>query len=800
MDLSDPTAKFKAQLYASNDRPSFGQSSQLRNPLASAGLRKPPKPASSTANSGPYKPISNLNSARSGVQGSAIFEDFLEPMSPGSAGWKGLGLTDLTKRQQHRPPSTNPRKYAFGEKGEYFLERQVLKPVVVPDSPVRVISEKKLMMGSTPTVLKRPTWDPKPKSEYISLSPIKFRLQKTENGILDIPNIPDGPRSKNFTERDYQHISSAEVAESLKGILCAPVNENNSSSGQTYSAADATIDGLTVKLLNHQIEGVKFLQKRENDDILNKGGLLCDDMGLGKTVQSIALILSHRMSKEPEKSLNSCKSTLVVAPLALINQWADEIKTKAPSLSVLVHHGPQRTKSEKDLKKYDVVISTYQIVSSENDSNGPLLSLDWWRIILDEAHTIKNKSAKSSMACCHLHGRNRWALTGTPLQNKIDELHSLFKFLKIEPLSDSSFWREKISQPISAGRGKLAMERLQVVLQQVMLRRTKDVLVANGMKLPKRTVHKITVRLSQGERVFYDQLEHKMANKMEDLIGLGGHKYMSVLLLLLRLRQACNHTSIVKGKVVADKDAVILPSPTKKTSTKYGSDDIDALTNLLDEMTVDSRECAICQLELTFEQARQGAQYCQGCVCSFVVQGIQSEQPSAKIQKLLFILNEEKDRKTIVFSQFTTMLDLIEPFLKKEKIIFARYDGSMNPKERVESLERLQKDPKVSVLLCSLKCGALGLNLTSASRVVLVDPWWNPMISEQAIDRVHRIGQTRDVDVYEVTVEKTVEERILKLQEQKRELARNVMGGQGKLSTTALTKDEILYLFNRQEK
>ncbi|KAK7208121.1 SNF2 family N-terminal domain-containing protein [Myxozyma melibiosi] len=589
-------------------------------------------------------------------------------------------------------------------------------------------------------------------------------------------------------------MTTTDVTSSLKDILDGAKNKKGDAA---LSEEDRTVKGLKVKLMDHQVEGLRFLLEREGKDVKNKGGLLCDDMGLGKTIQSISLILSHRIDKDIHNSANACASTLVIAPLALINQWAKEIKTKAPELSVLIHHGPSRTKSVAELERYSVVISTYQIVASEYNNKGPLHKLDWWRIILDEAHTIKNKSSQSAKACCALHGLNRWALTGTPLQNNIDELHSLFLFLKIQPLCDGAFWKDKISRPAAAGRGKLAMKRLQVVLAQTMLRRTKEVLGQSGMKLPKRNVHKVAVTLSPPERAFYDSLETKMGNKMQDLMGTGkgGQQYISVLLLLLRLRQACNHTSIVSMKVTDGVDAVISSTPAKKGPAK---EEVDDLAELLNGMTVTSRRCLVCQTELPLEQSAKNKDYCDYCIGTFVSDGISATVPSSKISRLLKILEEEPTRKTIVFSQFTTMLDIIQPFLTNRGIVYARYDGSMKPKSRVEALERLASDPEVTVLLCSLKCGALGLNLTCASRVVLVDPWWNPMISEQAIDRVHRIGQTRDVDVYDITAEATVEERILTLQEQKRELARGVMDDKdGKLNVNRLTGEEIRFLFNR---
>ncbi|KAK9490840.1 SNF2 family N-terminal domain-containing protein [Lipomyces doorenjongii] len=774
--------------------------------------------------SGPYRPVLTLSSKEKGLPSSAPFASWLEPLSPNASEWhskkdvmilKGLSVSaqptsstkvDVERRPvsggkfANRPKSRNlgrsAASIATGTAGPGSSKHSGI--IVIEDSPQTVNSS-----NSAKYALKSSTEVQFSSNPY---SPFAERLDsvnqifgssatcrsKTPNREQPYDDIP-------FTSADYRYMSSDDVASSLKDIFTSASASKEKK--EIATAGDHVVEGLKVKLLDHQVEGLKFLLSREDNDIKHKGGMLCDDMGLGKTVQSIALILSHKKDNEVHKSKNGCKSTLVVAPLALINQWATEIKTKAPSLSVLIYHGQSRTKSELVLKKYDVVITTYQLVASENQNNGALFKLDWWRLILDEAHTIKNKSSQSAQAACALHGLNRWALTGTPLQNNIDELHSMFKYLLIPPLSDPVFWKDKISRPAAAGRGKLAMKRLQVVLAQVMLRRTKDVLVENGMKLPKRVVHKSTIVLTEPERAFYDNLEQKMGNKMQDLIGEGGQKYMSVLLLLLRLRQACNHTALVASKLSENSDAVTppAPEPTKTISkSTVSQNEIDDLADLLGDMTVDIRKCTICQTDLSNEESKQRAEFCKYCRSIFVSQGIDGTIPSSKIVHLLSVLKSDPLRKTIIFSQFTTMLDIIEPFLKNQGIVFVRYDGSMRPQNRVQSLDKLANNPQVTVLLCSLKCGALGLNLTCASRVLLVDPWWNPMVSEQAIDRVHRIGQTRDVDVYEITAENTVEERILKLQEQKRQLARGVMDDKaGKLNVNRLTRDEILFLFNR---
>ncbi|KAK9369391.1 SNF2 family N-terminal domain-containing protein [Lipomyces kononenkoae] len=784
----------------------YGQIRNDRLKMTGNAMMGQPRPAS-----GPYRPVSTLGSNDRGVPSSAEFAKLLEPMSPNAAGWRqkqdvailralsvsaqtqnstvegrqlaGNGFSNRTESISHAGSSVSKATTNSGSNngtGASLVKHPDV--ITIDDSPQRVNSSRSSGIGYTPDPAERSSTNSWPNKRIIS-----------------VPTSNNDQSDMHFTPEDYRYMSSADVANSLKDIIVSAyaVNEKHDITTET----DHFVEGLNVKLLDHQVAGLKFLLSREGNDIKHKGGMLCDDMGLGKTVQSIALMLSHKKDKDVHTSKNACKCTLVVAPLALINQWATEIKTKAPSLSVLIYHGQSRTKSEIMLRKYDVVITTYQLVASENQIAGPLFKLDWWRIILDEAHTIKNKSSQSAQAACALHGLNRWALTGTPLQNNIDELHSLFKFLHIPPLSDPAFWTDKISRPAAAGRGKLAMKRLQVVLAQVMLRRTKDVLVESGMKLPKRVVHKSTVILTGPERAFYDNLEQKMGNKMQALIGEGGQKYMSVLLMLLRLRQACNHTAIVASKLSENKTAVTPPSSdpknivNKPTATR---NEIDDLVDLLGNMTVDIRKCTICQTDLSTEESKERADFCEYCRSIFVSQGIGATTPSSKIVTLLSLLKSDPMRKTIVFSQFTTMLDIVEPFLQDDGIAFVRYDGSMRPQQRVRSLEMLANDSQVTVLLCSLKCGALGLNLTCASRVVLVDPWWNPMVSEQAIDRVHRIGQTRDVDVYEITAENTVEERILKLQEQKMQLARGVMDDKaGKLNVNRLTREEILFLFNR---
>lgn len=585
----------------------------------------------------------------------------------------------------------------------------------------------------------------------------------TKSGVGVLANLEKDPSIGRGNDFDY--VSSEKTMESLNELFDTFDNKD-AKEEEKLPFADGKVDGLTVTLLPHQIRGLRFLLERESDKLSNKGGLLCDDMGLGKTIQSISLILSNPMKPSTEKDA-PIKTTLVVAPLALVHQWGNEIREKAPGLRVMVHHGPKRDKDNKDFKTYDVIVTTFQVVASEHAVNGPLFQQVWWRVIVDEAHTIKNHKAKSTIAAYALRSNRRWCLTGTPIQNSVDELQSLIGFLEIGPFDNRAKWMEQISKPISSGKGNLALKRLHVVLGAIMLRRTKVVLgESSQFKMPARKIHRRNITLSDPERSFYSNLEKRVSVALQDM----QRNYLGALLLLLRLRQACNHISLANGEIVTDMQDQDSFEP--ESSPSGGDDLADIMSGLsiTDTKTKDSVKSAL-----------------------------EDTKSSSKINELMGLLAKDPDRKTIVFSQFTSMLNLIEPVFKAKGIRYARYDGSMTSAKREAALDTLRSDPKCQVLLCSLKCGALGLNLTCASRVVLVDPWWNPMISEQAIDRVHRLGQTRDVDVYEFIVMESVEERIMQLQDKKRELAKAVVEKGGKFvggaSNNKLTKDELFNIF-----
>lgn len=825
----------------------------------------------------------------------------------------------------------------------------------------------------------------------------------------------------------------------LKALLEGGMEEDDEEEGKDKKETieDGSVEGIKVKLLPHQVEGVKWMRSREVGPIkkgkLPKGGILADDMGLGKTLQSVTLIVTNPLPKKDEEGWKDrfsllSKATLVVAPLALIRQWEAEIKDKVTAdhaLKVYVHHGPQRTKSAKELAKYDVVVTTYQILVSEHGSSSSdpdghqagCFGVRWYRVVLDEAHSIKNRNAKATKAACALRAEYRWCLTGTPMQNNLDELQSLIHFLRVQPYDDLAEWRAHIDLPMKKGQGHVAIRRLHSLLRCFMKRRTKDVLkeegalVAGGKKaldeaaarakregkeyeapksafrITERRVVTVATEFSPAEREFYDQLEARADRSIEKMMK-GKVNYANALVLLLRLRQACNHPRLTEAKIDKDRDA--LAAETAAVPEKKVVDaDIDDLADVFGGMGIRTKQCEMCLNDLSREEVADGLLRCAGCsrslqkmngetperkrpkkkgrrvsvveeevkveaktrrkprgrnivmdssdeeeedgswlvgedqrgslrlgkaggeedenaegvgedigsedsfqsveedgskLDSFVVddekdsainsdeeetfvsvtkmrsqlvasqpsasatsdsesrdsaddsgvseselatdsdsdaggspttRGAHRRRPkagkkdashvlqSAKIRELISILKKEVgEHKFIVFSQFTSMLDLVEPFFRSQAgFKFVRYDGGMKNDAREAALHALRTDPHTRILLCSLKCGSLGLNLTAATRVVILEPFWNPFVEEQAIDRVHRLTQTVDVIVYKLTVADTVEERILELQNKKRLLAEaTIEGGMRKKDKNALKLglQEILALFKHR--
>jgi len=466
--------------------------------------------------------------------------------------------------------------------------------------------------------------------------------------------------------------------------------------------------GFNGKLRPYQSEGLgwfKFL------DEFGFGGCLADDMGLGKTVQVLALLESRRAARESQRAGGKGLTSLVVVPKSLVFNWIQEAERFAPKLRILDHTGQRLTPGEH-FDDYDVVLTTYGILRRDV---AHFSSLKFDYCILDEAQMIKNATTAAAKAARLLKADHRLALSGTPIENHLGELWSLFEFLNPGMLGAAGAFKLNANQtPDDNTRALLAK-----ALRPFILRRTKDQVAKD---LPRKTEQTLFCELNGAQRTHYDQLRDHFRRELlarVDRDGIGKSK-MLVLEALLRLRQAACHPGLI-------------------------------------------------------DQSKTG-------------------EPSAKLDLLIPQLVEvaEEGHKALVFSQFTKLLAIVRDRLDGEGIPYEYLDG--RTRNRQEHVERFQGDPECRVFLISLKAGGLGLNLTSAEYVFLLDPWWNPAVEAQAIDRTHRIGQTRPVFAYRIIAAGTVEEKVLHLQESKRALADSIINADNSLIRNMQREDLELLL------
>ncbi|XP_030484078.2 putative SWI/SNF-related matrix-associated actin-dependent regulator of chromatin subfamily A member 3-like 1 isoform X1 [Cannabis sativa] len=505
---------------------------------------------------------------------------------------------------------------------------------------------------------------------------------------------------------------------------------------------------------------------------------------------------------------SGCKPTLIVCPPSVFSTWITQLgdHTMTGSFKVYMYYG-DRTNDAEELKKYDIVLTTYSTLATEHSwPKSAAKQVNWWRVILDEAHLIKNSNALQSKAVCDLKANRRWVVTGTPIQNDSYDLFSLMAFLRFEPFSVKSYWQSLVQRPLAQGNEK-GLSRLQVLMATISLRRTKD----NGLiGLPTKTVEICYLELSTEEREVYDQMEKVAKNVLQGYIDAGGPmcNYTTVLSNILRLRQICT-------------DLALCPSNIKSLTPSNNIEDASNNPELLQKIVEvlqdgEDFDCPICITPPTdMVITRCGHIFCHACILktlkhtksscplcrrptttsdlfsapptsSDADNDSSSSRPfmSSKVSALLKLLVASRDQnsatKSVVFSQFRKMLILLEKPLEEAGFKTLRLDGSMNAKRRAKVIEEFgsSKDGP-TILLASLKASGTGINLTAASRVYFLEPWWNPAVEDQAMDRVHRIGQTEDVKIVRLISRNSIEERILELQERKRRLAKEAFGRQG---------------------
>ncbi len=450
---------------------------------------------------------------------------------------------------------------------------------------------------------------------------------------------------------------------------------------------EADLDGpVATALRSYQRDGVNRLAFLRDQEL---GALLADDMGLGKTIQALAVLR---------------RRAIVVAPTSVLHNWKAEAERFRPDLSVTLYYGPDR----KLDPEADLVLTTHALLRLDREV---LSGEEWNTVVLDEAQAIKNPESQLARAACSLRARWRLALTGTPIENRLEELWSHFHFLSPGFLGDLSDFRERYVRPIEDGETDV-LAHLRRRVQPFFLRRRKQEVAP---ELPPRTEITLRAELGEEERILYDALRLSAHEDVAARLQRGASP-LRALETLLRLRQAACHRGLVPGQ-------------TADTSSK---------TELL-----------LTELETAVSDGH----------------------------------------RSLVFSQWTSLLDLLEPHLNRSGYDYLRLDGSTEDRQGV--VERFQREEGPPVLLISLKAGGVGLNLTAADHVFLLDPWWNPAVEAQAADRAHRIGQDKPVTIYRLIAAETVEEKIQLLQEKKKELSELATAG-----SSPLTREDLLFLLD----
>ncbi|MDG1580476.1 DEAD/DEAH box helicase [Pseudomonas sp. GOM6] len=474
---------------------------------------------------------------------------------------------------------------------------------------------------------------------------------------------------------------------------------------QDQAQPHAAPPGLQAELRPYQLDGLRWMQTLRE---LQVGGVLGDDMGLGKTLQSLAHLLCEKHAGRLDRP------ALAVMPTSLIPNWLDEAARFAPELRVLALHGPKRAADFARLDQYDLLLTSYALLPRD---------LPHWRkqplhvLLLDEAQYIKNPTSKATQAACQLEARQRLCLTGTPLENHLGELWSLFHFLMPGWLGDAKRFTQDYRTPIEKQGDQARLEHLKARVKPFLLRRRKDQ-VAKELPAKSEIVH--WVDLGQGQRDLYETVRLAMDRKVREEIGRKGLASSQIVILeaLLKLRQVCCDTRLLR---------------------------------------------------------HDGAAH------------------SAKLDSLLLMLEEllAEGRRVLLFSQFTSMLALIEAELQRRNIAYVLLTGAT--RDRREPVQRFQNG-EVPLFLISLKAGGTGLNLTAADTVIHYDPWWNPAAENQATDRAYRIGQDKPVFVYRLIARGTVEEKIQQLQQRKAALSAGLLEG-GNQGDWQLRAEDIDALF-----
>ncbi len=507
---------------------------------------------------------------------------------------------------------------------------------------------------------------------------------------IDVTGIPI---IQSLLEAELDIKASAEWDECVKRLECSKKLRPNPSKK------------LKAELRDYQRDGYRWMRRLAEWGV---GGCLADDMGLGKTVQALTVLLD-RAKKGP---------TLVIAPTSVGFNWQRETEKFTPSLNAHLYRETERADFLETVKNGDVVICSYGLALRDVEA---ISGVEWGTLVLDEAQFIKNARSKTAQAIRMIPADWKLALTGTPMENHLGELWSIFRTISPGLFGSWEQFRTRFAAPIEKDNDPERRKALSRLIQPFVLRRTKSAVLKD---LPERTEINLRVELSDAERQRYDEMRMAAIGELDEIVGLPdtNDQRFRVLAILTRLRQMACHIGLVDDKW---------------------------------------------------------------------------EGESAKLDLLVDKVKELKDEghRVLIFSQFTKYLALIRKVLEENQVSFEYLDGKTTPKARQQRVDKFQEG-ETDAFLISLKAGGTGLNLTAADYVIHMDPWWNPAVEDQATDRSHRIGQTRPVIVYRIVASGTVEDQILSLHADKRDLVAGIMEGTQKAAK--MSTDQLLEMIRQK--
>ncbi|KAM3458923.1 hypothetical protein MY3296_000070 [Beauveria thailandica] len=605
---------------------------------------------------------------------------------------------------------------------------------------------------------------------------------------------------------------------------------------------------ISRRLKPFQLEGLAWMKEMEKQEW--GGGLLGDEMGLGKTIQAVSLIMSDYPAKQP--------SLVLVPPVALMQWQSEIKSYTDGTLKTFVFHGTNtKTKGIqiKDLKKYDVIMMSYNSLESmyRKQERGfkrkeglykeesVIHAINFHRIILDEAHCIKTRTTMTAKACFALKTNYRWCLTGTPLQNRIGEFFSLIRFLNIKPFASYlckqcpcstlewsmdvdhrckscghggmqhvSVFNQELLNPIQKfgnfGPGRGAFRKLRLMTKRIMLRRLKKD-HTNAMELPVKEIFVNRQFFGEEENDFAGSIMTNGRRKFDTYVhqNILLNNYANIFGLIMQMRQVADHPDLLLKKNAEGGQNVLVccicDEPSEDTVRSRCKHDFCRACVASYIHSTDEPDCPRCHIPLSIDLEQPEIEQDLSMVKkSSIINRIKMENwtSSSKIELLVHELHKLRSNnashKSIIFSQFTTMLQLVEWRLRRAGITTVMLDGSMTPAQRQASIEHFMNNVDVECFLVSLKAGGVALNLTEASRVFIVDPWWNPAAEWQSADRCHRIGQTRPCTITRLCIEDSVESRMVLIQEKKTSMIHSTVNGDDK-AMESLTPADMQFLF-----